>query len=482
MKPQAKVGTRTMGFRERALSRVVDVPGVEAGNDVSGDLFADTFWGLNGNPLLSHVPEGRETNHALQAWVEQTDGWRKAIGNTRGNLPATIATAAYMHMALSSDQAVKAALELAEKAAELQEKQAGLEAAAEALKDSNPEQSAAAAAAAAGMAGDVEAARSAAAHRMDAVRDNAYNQAVMRRVMDEAGDKAAEVNAAYRGWGHGAGNPGTMDPAEALEFLDAYGGKVQEILNVAGRVRGFGSDARAQTVGEGVVPVSVTMRRSLGDLLPSEAILLTDGVDEAIRERQWTAFLEGGLLGYEYEETEEDAGPFVAAVDVSGSMYGRREIVAKGVALGCAQIARESDDRPYMIFSFSSDQDVTIPVSSDDGWRTHIEWAQKTIGGGTDFGLALDTAIASLEQMDERGHKADIMFVSDGDAGVDDVTKEKWLAYKAATGARLIYIGVNSNPYMREIDELADLAIFVDDVTDDDSQKQIAGTVATFIQ
>jgi len=43
-------------------------------------------------------------------------------------------------------------------------------------------------------------------------------------------------------------------------------------------------------------------------------------------------------------------------------------------------------------------------------------------------------------------------------------------------------VGVNSNPYMREIEDLADLAIFVDDIVNDGAQKTVAGRVANFIQ
>ncbi|MCB0054984.1 MAG: hypothetical protein KDE24_36145, partial [Caldilinea sp.] len=96
-------------------------------------------------------------------------------------------------------------------------------------------------------------------------------------------------------------------------------------------------------------------------------------------------------------EREKERGPFVAGIDVSGSMTvtDRREFtreeIGKGVALGVAQVAA-SEDRPYRLFSFSSRSDGLIECNSTQGWPEHLTWADAAMHGGTDFDFALANA------------------------------------------------------------------------------------------
>ena len=482
MKPLAKVTTRNQRPADRAMGRVLDVAGVDALDAVHQDIFGDTFWGLYGRELRDTAPEGRETVHAVQKWAESTDGWEKALRTTRNNLPATITTAQYMYNALTSDEAIKAALEAAEKEAEAAAKKQAAEAAQRGAAQAGMSELANDLAEKAAEAAEaLEQATAEAQETLKKIQGNAFNQAAVRSITQEAAKKGENVARIMRGWGHGPGTPATMDPNQAMEVVESMTEKIEQIMEVAGKVQGFGSDARSQAVGQGVVPVTVTMTKKLVDIVPSEAIKLTDGVDENIRQWQRIKLMTDGLLGYQYTETEDDAGPFVAAVDVSGSMMGQREINAKGVAMGCAMLARDEDDRPYRLFSFSTQKDGVITVNSDDDWREHVKWASETLGGGTDFNFALRQVIDELRAMGDAGKRADVLFISDGDAGISDYAQKAWMTFAEETGSRLIYVSVNPSPFRRDMENLADVTIFVDEALEQDAQREVAGQVANFI-
>jgi uncharacterized protein with von Willebrand factor type A (vWA) domain len=300
---------------------------------------------------------------------------------------------------------------------------------------------------------------------------NNLNKGVMAQAVRKATEKAKQVNNLFTGWGHGPGSPISQSPKEAMAFMQANTPKIQRIAELAGRSRGIGQDARRQQVVAGNTPDGYEYTQNVGRIVASELAQMSLQSPAVLRAIKLAQYGSTGLLGRSLADIKQEKGPFVYGCDVSGSMHGDREESAKGVGLGMAQIAH-AEDRPYRLFSFSSGHDALIRCASEDTWQKHIEWAEKTIHGGTDFNLALTAAIADLRLLGERGHQADVILGSDGEAMVDAATAALWRSFKQETGARLMFIACAEG--YGSIEQLADTTIKVDDLLNDDTARQVA--------
>lgn len=469
------VATVAMTPGDRALGKFlsVDIAGEPGGAqaDLAGDIFHNLY---SGRPLLEQAPADRVVNHALMGWASGNNGWERAASNSRNNLTVATVTTKMMWDNLTSDEAVQKAMERQQKAEEAQRQAEAARAAARAAAQAQFEN-------AATLANLAEKAEQAAAKAQAKAAAEAgkladpLNQAYIAKAVKEAADKSGEVGEAMGGWGHGAGQQLRTDPKAALHYMQRLTPKAQKIAKCAGRFRDIGSQARLTTVAQGFTPNDIVLSKDILNILPDQVALLGSTSPDLLRKSTMIDLANHGLLSFELSGDGTEAGPFVAAVDVSGSMLGEREITAKAVALGIAQVAQQ-EQRPYHLFSFSSNHDQTIDVSSADGWEQHIAWAEGTINGGTSFDLALLRSMHLLRSMGEVGKAADVLFLSDGEAEVSPQVAQQWQAFKDATGCRLLYVAVARTGY-DSIEKLADTVFSVSDLdiaTGDQLSRSIA--------
>lgn len=445
---------------QRALGNLARLPlSQEPAGAAQADLAGDAFWELYATepqPLES-VPADRAVNRALLDWMKGTHGYEASRTSTQANMPAAMTASALMWELLTTDEALQDALKQQEEAAEQQQRADSFRAQANALE------TAAQAMGISAGAGELrtraadlqqqadaaqQAANSAAARAMAAVQQtqaSPYQQAKMASFAQQAAQQADDAAKAAAGWGMGPGSAVNTDPRQALAFLKANSGKMQQIAALAGRMRGFALDARRNRVVPAGAPASVGMTRDITKLLPTEAFLLRSDVPAAVRLKQAQQFLEGGLPGYIPQEAADERGPFVAAVDVSPSMWGQRELIAKAVALGVAQSAR-TDGRDYTLYAFASDARQVTTCQGRQDWQAHMAWAAASQRGGTDFNMALMLAMENLEALD--AERADCLFISDGEAGIAPETAQRWRAFAERAGARLFYVPVGRGGYV----------------------------------
>ena len=111
------------------------------------------------------------------------------------------------------------------------------------------------------------------------------------------------------------------------------------------------------------------------------------------------------------KEIPQDKGPFLIAVDTSGSMHGTPELMAKLIALAIAKEASK-DDRPMTIISFSTSiKTIELKTKTMDIAQLVI-FLGHSFHGGTDTDEALNYAI---QKMDTSTYKnADLLFITDG--------------------------------------------------------------------
>jgi uncharacterized protein with von Willebrand factor type A (vWA) domain len=409
----------------------------------ASDLAGDLFWNLydRAPSKAAEVPAERDVNDALINWAQDGQQWQTMRDSTVGNLPAAVGASQLMWNLLATDEAYSEALQLQERA-----EQARQEAQAERMTQQNMQaggldaQAQAAGALADLKEADADQLFAEASMAIEGLAGDVVAQASIAAAAKKAGEEAGEIATVMAGYGLGPGDAVRQDASQALEFLNSMTDKIRAIAQLAGRVRGIALSAGREKVQYGPVLTKVGMTKDLTRVMPSELALLRPDVPDWLRATQLAKLVEGGLLGWMPGGDRDQQGPFVAMVDISPSMWGEREIMCKGVALGLAQAAR-AKGREYILATFASGSLSIKRVTSQDSWQRHLEWAEYTAHGGTDFDLALGEA---LEQLDNLGKpdSADLMFLSDGEGHVTQRAAMAWKAYAQAHGSRLLYVPV----------------------------------------
>ena len=131
---------------------------------------------------------------------------------------------------------------------------------------------------------------------------------------------------------------------------------------------------------------------------------------------------------HESEEVEvakkEQKGPVIICVDISGSMHGTPENIAKTVTFALSKIAIEEERKCYLI-SFSTGIE-TLDMSdfkNGDALSRLVQFLRMSFHGGTDASPALRHAV---EMLQKDGYKnADVLMISDFVMGTlpDDLVK-----------------------------------------------------------
>ena len=104
-----------------------------------------------------------------------------------------------------------------------------------------------------------------------------------------------------------------------------------------------------------------------------------------------------------------DKGPFIIAVDASGSMMGAPEKYAKAFAYGLMQIAL-AENRDCYVIIFST-QLITYELTKEKGLSEALSFLSYTFNGGTDLAPVLEQSIDLMSS--EKYSNADLIVISD---------------------------------------------------------------------
>ncbi|MCW8995291.1 MAG: VWA domain-containing protein [Psychromonas sp.] len=169
--------------------------------------------------------------------------------------------------------------------------------------------------------------------------------------------------------------------------------------------------------------VGVHASDDLERLLPAEAMYLTMPELETVFYKH---LADKRLATYQLQSTEQknekiitfekqskqakqEKGPFVIAIDASGSMMGLPEQYAKAFAYGLMQIALE-ENRDCYIIMFSTHQ-ITYELSKQHGLSEILSFLSYSFNGGTDLTPVLEQSIDLMST--EKYINADLIVISD---------------------------------------------------------------------
>lgn len=259
------------------------------------------------------------------------------------------------------------------------------------------------------------------------------------------------VQALLAGTGHKESKVPLRHQLELAELLMQHP-KLSRIANEMGRFQILSGGFKKVRVEEAPGVADITLGSELEQVLSAELV--------GIRHKQLKPafhkkFVEKNLLMFKHEgEAEAGLGPMVICVDESGSMSHRQE-EAKAFCLSLLLKAKKQK-RDVAIIRFD---DQTLTHTYKRGEISASELVQFTtsfMGGGTNFERPLHEAVQQIQT--SRFQKADIVFITDGEADVSEAFLIKYYELKKERGFHTygILIGVQNT---------ASLDRFCDEVT-----------------
>jgi uncharacterized protein with von Willebrand factor type A (vWA) domain len=218
--------------------------------------------------------------------------------------------------------------------------------------------------------------------------------------------------------------------------------KLLRLAQLVGRMRASARALRRRLYERANAEVfAVESGASWEHLLPPELLGLRHPV---LRRDFRRRLIEGELRVYSLRAREQRGrGPLIVCLDGSSSMAGDKEIWSKAVTLTLLDIAARqrrhfrsicfaSAETPLQVLDLNPRQPYTPDL------QQVFALAEYFPGGGTDFQKPLDAALDLLRR--DRRRRGDIVFITDGECGVDPAWVERFQREKAALGFSLFSV------------------------------------------
>ena len=271
----------------------------------------------------------------------------------------------------------------------------------------------------------------------------------MRQALTKAKEAVAEAEGMANAFGYGdePGKDGYTDPQMKLRVAEKIRNnpKLQKLAELAGRFRREARKAQAHKKSPGPDEITdIEIGADLGRLIPSELMKLGHPLMKLEFARR---MLERGLIQYKMESVEKKTrGPIVVCIDNSGSMQGTKEIWSKAISLAMCQIAIDQK-RTFEVLHFNTDvaKKFVFPAGNANPEEL-LKCMEYFSGGGTRFAPVLARAYRDIADETEKGLKdADVIFITDGEAPLNDNEQRIVNVSKKATGASLYTICIGSH-------------------------------------
>jgi uncharacterized protein with von Willebrand factor type A (vWA) domain len=279
----------------------------------------------------------------------------------------------------------------------------------------------------------------------------------------------------FDSWGLTPGSLKKMNAKSRMELASKLRTpQFKRMAEVIGRMQRIAFTAQTQKADYAMEEVyELESGNDLARLVPTELLALNNDLlvyDFLHR------FVERSLTQYALEGEETvNRGGIIALLDSSSSMTGDRLCWSKAIALALLKIAK-MQGRPFHAIEFSSpglfvsyDFDTTqdelmLRVTHKNTERFHygadaiIAFAEGGLTGGTcfmtPFGEALDLMDAEFSATGAT--KADIIFLTDGQAGVSQQFLERFKQEQERMGFKVFGIAIGADPESEPMNTLCD--------------------------
>lgn len=202
--------------------------------------------------------------------------------------------------------------------------------------------------------------------------------------------------------------------------------KLKEIAALAGRLSRIAKKKQMEKSTSSELS-DIEQGDALDRVLPSQLMLLKH---RAFKRQFFMGYIEKKLIQYKLQTKEpKGKGPIIVCVDGSGSMAGTREYSSKGIALALMEIAKEQG-RDFAMIQFSGPGQIQDFVAKKGRCEMLDLFSELEFffNGGTDFETPLKRSIKLIE--DSAFNNADIIFITDGEAGLTPQFMESYTKVK----------------------------------------------------
>lgn len=262
-------------------------------------------------------------------------------------------------------------------------------------------------------------------HLQNAFDSNGFSfQQAMAQAMQDTNDIKDNVKSLLGG--NSAGNQDAelqkvplRDQIKLAEIL-SNNSNVKDVAEWAGRMKMIARKKQKSKHSESIDRSGVTLGNDVERLLPAELGMYMNPKTKLDFLRR---FMEGETLQFEQKGKEVlGKGPIVLCLDQSGSMK-NLETQSKGFALALMSIAKRQK-RDFCLITFSNAvKTIQYPkgkISIDD----MVSLATTFMSGGTNFVRPLNESLKVINK--SRFEKADVVFVTDGEARVGEDFLERF--------------------------------------------------------
>ncbi len=301
----------------------------------------------------------------------------------------------------------------------------------------------------------------------------------MRQELAAAAEKATEErdkeHQLFEAFGIGPGDLQRMSFNERYELAQQLAGsRLAQFADLVGGFRLMESAERRRKTQHGHSEVhGIELDNDLGRLLASEIVSMAT---PELEDDFWKRFTQHQLMCFRLRGSEKvGKGSVIAVCDESGSMTSTdmadgasREAYSKALCLAMLDRARaQQRDFVYIGFGSANEQHVVKYPKGQATLGQVMEMTEHFYNGGTAFQTPLLMAQKIIESdfTDHGLAKADVVFLTDGQAPVSPEFVEGWNALREKAGFRCWGIAVSASAGTRTVELVSDTTRRVDHLT-----------------
>lgn len=285
------------------------------------------------------------------------------------------------------------------------------------------------------------------------------------KVVDFTYKEFMSISNTVKFWGLDDGklNPTSYDEKIAVASKLRTFKKIKKLSEMVGRFRASASNLqKKKTKEEGQEMYGVQLGNEIHKVLPSEKLFLTN---KKTKRSFYKKYYQKELLSYKYKNSKVSSkGPIICCIDTSTSMEGDHEVWSKSVAMALLDIAYKQK-REFVAILFSYRVGDVIEFNKNKVEPSKIyNLATSFYGSGTNF---IEPLTESLKLINKAKYKyADIVFITDGEAPLDDDFIDYFNHQKEEKQFRMITVNV-SDKREEALDKINDTQMLLKDLTDE---------------
>lgn len=239
--------------------------------------------------------------------------------------------------------------------------------------------------------------------------------------------------------------------------------KIKKLSEMVGRFRASASSLqKKKTKEEGQEICGVQLGNEIHKILPSEKFFLAN---KNTKRSFYKKYYQKELLSYKYKNNRiKSKGPIICCIDTSTSMEGDLEIWSKSVAMALLDIAyKQKRDFVSVLFSYRVGEVIEFNKNKVEPNKIY-NLATSFYGSGTNF---IEPLTETLKLINKSKYKyADVVFITDGKAPLDDEFIEYFNEEKHRRQFRLITVNV-ADKIEEGLDRINDTQMLLTDLTDE---------------